>query len=142
MTVMQCVQKWLKTYSGLSGRLDVDYLPETEDTYSVDTIPCEEIIKRYRGGDTVKQFQFAVSSRRFYEQNIKQNLSNLQFFEDLTSWVEEKARKRELPAMDKGRTSLRIVVTSTAYPFVVSEDGKARYQIQMRLEYFSKGAIK
>ena len=140
MTAMQCVQKWLKTYSGLSGRLDVDYLPETEDTYSVDTIPCEEIIKRYKDGGTVKQFQFAVSSRRFYEQNIKQNLSNLQFFEDLTSWVEEKARKRELPTMDKGRTALRIVVTSTAYPFVVSEDGKARYQIQMRLEYFSKGA--
>lgn len=140
MTVMQCVQKWLKTYSGLSGRLDVDFLDEQADTYSVDTIPCEEIIKRYKGGGTVKQFQFAVSSRRFYEQNIKQNLSNLQFFEDLTSWVEEKARKRELPTMDKGRTALRIVVTSTAYPFVVSEDGKARYQIQMRLEYFSKGA--
>ena len=138
MTVMQSVQKWLKTYSGLSGRLDVDFLDENADTYSVDTIPCEEIIKRYKDGGTVKQFQFAVSSRRFYEQNIKQNLSNLQFFEDLTAWVEKKARARELPAMDKGRTAQRIVVTSTAYPFIVSEDGKARYQIQMRLEYYQK----
>ena len=142
MTVMQCIQKWLKTYSGLSGRLDVDFLDENADTYSVDTIPCEEIIKRYKDGGTVKQFQFAVSSRRFYEQNIKQNLSNLQFFEDLTAWVESKARSRELPTMDKGRTAQKIVVTSTAYPFIVSEDGKARYQIQMRLEYYQKGAIK
>lgn len=141
MTVMQCIQKWLKTYSGLSGRLDVDFLDEDADAYSVDTIPCEEILKRYKDGGAVKQFQFAVSSRRFYEQNIKQNLSNLQFFEDLTAWVESKARSRELPAMDKGRTAQRIVVTSTAYPFVVSEDGKARYQIQMRLEYYQKGAI-
>lgn len=138
MTVMQCIQKWLKTYSGLSGRLDVDFLDENADTYSVDTIPCEEIIKRYKDGGTVKQFQFAVSSRRFYEQNIKQNLSNLQFFEDLTAWVESKARSRELPTMDKGRTAQKIVVTSTAYPFIVSEDGKARYQIQMRLEYYQK----
>lgn len=141
MTVMQCIQKWLKTYSGLSGRLDVDFLDEDAETYSVDTIPCEEVLKRYKDGGKLKQFQFAVSSRMFYEQNIKNNLSNLQFFEDLTEWVENKARSRELPAMDKGRTAQKIVVTSTAYPFVVSEDGKARYQIQMRLEYFQKGSV-
>ena len=141
MTVMQCIQKWLKTYSGLSGRLDVDFLDENADTYSVDTIPCEEVIKRYRDGSTLKQFQFAVSSRRFYEQNIKQNLSNLQFFEDLTAWVEKKAHARELPTMDKGRRPHKIVVTSTAYPFIVSEDGKARYQIQMRLEYYQKRSV-
>ena len=141
MTVMENIQKWLKTYKGLSGRLDVDFLDEEADTYSVDTIPCEEIIKRYKDGSTVKQFQFAVSSRRFYEQNIKQNLSNLQFFEDLTSWVEEKARKRELPSMDDGRIPQRIVVTSTAYPFIVTEDGKARYQIQMRIEYLQKRSV-
>lgn len=141
MTVMQSVQKWLKTYKGLSGRLDVDFLDENVDTYSVDTIPCEEIIKRYKDGGTVKQFQFAVSSRRFYEQNIKQNLSNLQFFEDLTAWVESKARARQLPTMDKGRTAQKIVVTSSGYPFDVTENGMARYQIQMRLEYFQKGAI-
>lgn len=138
MTVIESVQKWLKTYNGLKGRLDVDFLPEDADTYSVDTIPCEEVLKRYKDGGTMKQFQFAVSSRRFYEQNIKQNLSNLQFFEDLTTWVEKNARARELPAMDNGRQALKIVVTSTAYPFIVSEDGKARYQIQMRLEYYQK----
>ena len=141
MTVMQSVKKWLKTYSGLSGRLDVDFLDEDIDTYSIDTIPCEEVLKRYKDGGKLKQFQFAVSSRRAYEQNIKNNLSNLQFFEDLTTWVENKARSRQLPAMDKGRTAQKIVVTSTAYPFIVSEDGKARYQIQMRLEYYQKGSV-
>lgn len=141
MTVMESVQKWLKTYSGLKGRLDVDFLDEDADTFSVDTIPCEEVLKRYKDGGTMKQFQFAVSSRRYYEQNIKNNLSNLQFFEDLTTWVEKKARARELPTMDKERQPLKIVVTSTAYPFIVSEDGKARYQIQLRLEYFQKRSV-
>lgn len=138
MTVMENVRAWLRTYPGLDGRLDVDFLDEEADTYSVDTIPCEEILKRYKDGSTVKQFQFAVSSRRYYEQNIKQNLSNLEFFEGLTSWVEQKAQARELPEMDGNRTAQRIIVTSTAYPFIVSEDGKARYQLQMRLEYFNK----
>lgn len=139
MTVMECIRNWLKTYSELTGRLDVDFLDEDADTYSVDTIPCEEILKRYHDGSTVKQFQFALSSRRFYEQNINQNLSNLEFFENLTAWVEQKNKARELPIMDKDRTAQKMIVTSTAYPFVVTEDGKARYQLQMRLEYFQKG---
>lgn len=141
MTVMENVRAWLRQYPSLKGRLDVDFLGEDVDTYSIDTIPCEEIIKRYRGGSTVKQFQFAISSQRYYEQNIKQNLSNLKFFEDLTEWVEQKAQNKELPQMDKNRTALKIVVTSTAYPFAVSEEGKARYQMQLRLEYFKKRSV-
>lgn len=139
MAVIESVRKWLKTYPELSGRLDVDYLGEEVDTYSVDTIPCPEIIKQYRDGSTIKQFQFAVSSRRFYEQNIKTNTSNLQFFESLTKWIETQKKMRKLPKMDEGKTALKIIVTSTAYPFIISEDGKARYQVQMRLEYFNKG---
>lgn len=140
-TVMEQIQTWLRTYPGLSGRLDVDFLDDEADTYSVDTIPCEEVLKRYLDGSVRKQFQFAVSSRRYYDQNIAQNLGNLQFFEDLTAWVENKAHARELPPMDGGRTAQAIIVTSTAYPFVVTEDGKARYQLQMRLEYFQKRSV-
>lgn len=141
MTVMENVRAWLRTYPGLDGRLDVDFLDEAADTYSVDTIPCEEVVRRYLDGSTVKQFQFAVSSRRFYDQNITQNLGNLEFFEGLTAWVEQKAQARELPEMDGNRTAQKIVVTSTAYPFIVSEDGKARYQLQMRLEYYQKRSV-
>ena len=141
MTVMENVRAWLREYPSLDGRLDVDFLDEAADTFSVDTIPCPEVIKRYLDGSTVKQFQFAVSSRRFYDQNIAQNLGNLAFFEGLTAWVEEKAQARELPEMDGGRVAQKIVVTSTAYPFIVSEDGKARYQLQMRLEYFQKRSV-
>lgn len=137
MTVIECLREWFKEYSGLSGRLDVDFLSEDADTYSIDTTPSEEVIKRYKSG-TVKQYQFAISSRRFYDQNIQQNIGNLKFFEDLTAWVEQKAKARQLPTMDEGRTALKIVVTSNAYPFIVSEDGKARYQVQMRLEYYKE----
>ena len=137
MTVIECLSAWFKEYSGLSGRLGVDYLSENADAYSIDTVPSEEVIKRYKSG-VKKQYQFAISSRRFYDQDIQQNIDNLKFFEDLTAWVEQKAKARQLPAMDEGRTALKIVVTSNAYPFIVSEDGKARYQVQMRLEYYKE----
>lgn len=136
--VIEHVREWLRTYEGLKGRLDVDFLGEDADTYSVDTIPCEKVLKKYKDGSKLEQFQFTISSRRLYEQDIEQNIDNLQFFEDLTAWIEQKQEARELPTMDGDRTALRIIVTSTAYPFVVTEDGKARYQLQLRLEYFKR----
>lgn len=141
MTVIESIRNWLRGYSGLDGRLDVDFLGEEADTYSIDSIPSEEVIKRYHDGSTRKQHLFAVASRRLYDQNIAQNIESLQFFEDLTAWVEAKARARELPEMGANRMPLKIVVTSTAYPFIVSEDGKARYQIQMRLEYYEQRRV-
>lgn len=141
MTVIESLREWFKEYGGLAGRLDVDFLPEEADTYSLDTIPCEEVLKRYMDGGTMRQYQFAVSSRRAYDRNIEQNVDNLGFFEGLTEWVEKRAKARELPNMGEGKTARKLVVTSNAYPFVVTEDGKARYQIQMRLEYY-KEAIK
>lgn len=138
MTVMENIRAWLRNYPGLAGRLDVDFLDDDTETYSLDTIPCEEVVKRYLDGSAVKQFQFVVASRCLYYQDIQQNLDNLAFFEGLTAWVEQKARARELPEMDGGRTAQKITVTSTAYPFLVSEDGKARYQLQLRLEYYQK----
>lgn len=141
MIVIECVREWLRQYPGLKGRLDVDFLGDKVEQYSVDTIPCEEILKRYKDGSTLKQFQFVVSSRRAYEQNIKQNVANLKFFEELTAWAEAKATARELPTMDGNRIAQKIVVTSSGYPFNVGEDGKARYQIQMRLEYLQKRSV-
>ena len=41
--------------------------------------------------------------------------------------------------MDAGKTARKIVVTSSAYPFTVSDNGTARYQTQMRLEYYQEG---
>ena len=138
MTVIESVRNWLKEYDGLTGRLDVDFLGEDADTYSIDTIPTTEVIKRYKDGGCVKQFLFAISSRRFYDQNIAQNVENLKFFEDLTEWVEARVKARDLPIMDGGKTAQKIIVTSSAYPFIVTEDGKARYQLQMRFEYYKE----
>lgn len=138
MTIIEGVRTWLKTCPELKGRLDVDFLDENADTYSLDTIPSTEIVKKYRDGSTVRQYQFVIASRRLYDQNIEQNLSNLEIFEKLTEWVENKVAAKDLPVLDNDRTALKIEVTSSAYPFIVTEDGKARYQIQLVLYYFKR----
>ncbi len=142
MTNIEAVRAWLRGYPPLSeGRLGVDFLPTDAQTYSVEVTPCKEVLKRYRDGGALKQFDFVLASREFYQDNIKQNTDNLTFYEDFAQWVEEQNRRqgRNLPQLADGRDPQRVEVTSTGYPFLVDEQGTARYQIQMKLTYYQKG---
>ena len=140
MTIIDGVRAWLKTYEGLAdGRLSVDFLPEEAKSYSVDTVPTTEIVKRYLDGSSIRQFLFCVSSRAFYSDNIAQNVDNQAFYEGLAAWLERKSKLRQFPNIGTGRTVRSIEISSTAYPFVVDEHGTARYQLQLKLTYFQKG---
>lgn len=140
MTIIDGVRAWLKTYEGLAdGRLSVDFLPEEAKSYSVDTVPTTEIVKRYLDGSSIRQFLFCVSSREFYSDNIAQNVDNQAFYEGLATWLERKSKLRQFPDIGAGRTVRSIEISSTAYPFVVDEHGTARYQLQLKLTYFQKG---
>lgn len=140
MTIIDGVRAWLKTYEGLAdGRLSVDFLPEEAKSYSVDTVPTTEIVKRYLDGSSIRQYLFCVSSREFYSDDIAQNVDNQAFYEGLSSWLERKSKLRQFPNIGTGRTVRSIEISSTAYPFVVDEHGTARYQLQLKLTYFQKG---
>lgn len=140
MTVINGIQQWLKTFSGLAnGRLNVDFLPEEAQTYSVDVVPATEVTKKYIDGSSLRQFLFCVSSREFYGDNIAQNVDNHAFYEELSAWLEEQRRLRSYPNIGTGRTVRSVEISSTAYPFVIDEHGTARYQIQLNMAYFQKG---
>ena len=102
-------------------------------------MPCREEIKRYLDGSSLRQFLFTMSSREFKGEDIQQNTDNLAFYEAFAGWVLQQDRSGNLPALGDGRTSRKIEVTTSGYPFLVDEQGTARYQIQLRLEYFQKG---
>lgn len=92
MTIIDGVRAWLKTYEGLAdGRLSVDFLPEEAKSYSVDTVPTTEIVKRYLDGSSIRQFLFCVSSREFYSDNIAQNVDNQAFYEGLALGLSARA---------------------------------------------------
>ena len=74
MTIVESVRTWLRTYQPLaSGRLGVDYLPEEAKTYSVDTVPTKETVKRYLDGSAVKQYLFTLASMEFRPDDIQGN---------------------------------------------------------------------
>ena len=139
MTIIEAIRGYLGTCPLLrDGKLNVDFLPADASTYSVDVVPVKPIVKRYRDGSTVRQFLFVLATRAYYGTLIRQQLDNLAFFEGLGEWVEEQARAKSFPDLGAGRTPQRLEVTTSGYVFAPESD-TARYQIQLRLEYFKRG---
>lgn len=138
MTVIEAVRDWLKECPLLDGgKLNVDFLPAEEATYSVDVTPVPPVVKNYIDGTSLRQFAFTFSTRTYYGSLIRQQLDNLSFFEDFAEWLEEKNRKRDFPQLGEDRTGQKIEVTTSGYVFAQGTS-TARYQIQCRLIYIQE----
>ena len=135
-TIIEAVRQYLRGCPFLAGeRLNVDFLPADEGSYSVDVVPVKGIVKTYVDGSTVRQYLFALSSREMYGAEIRQQLDNLGFYEKFAAWLESKARAGEFPDLGVGRRAIRLEALTCGYVFAQDED-RARYQIQLRLEYY------
>lgn len=119
------------------GALRVDYLGENPVEYTIEVLPCDPVVKRYLGGNTVRQYLFAFGSREFYSQERLQNIQNSAFYERLADWVETKSMSGVLPELPDGMEAQQLEVVSSGYLFDGSMTN-ARYQIQLRLLYFKE----
>lgn len=121
-------------------RVNVNYLEPYADTYSIEEVPIEPILKQYVNGDSIRQYAFIFTSRKPYGVDVLQNIDNSGFYEKLAEWIEKNNNNDIFPLLDNGLEPLEIKVTSTGYAFAVTED-TAQYQINLRLKYFRKGLI-
>ena len=140
MTVTKSLQQYFLTFPGLSGkRLNIDCLTAKTDSYSIDSVPSETVMKRYIDGTAVKRHLFVISSRCFYSSDQQQQEENIAFFDALSEWLEEQEILGLLPDLGEKKTARKITVLSSAYPLIVDDGGEtARYQIQLELIYLQE----
>lgn len=119
------------------GCLRVDFLGEKPIEYAIEVLPCDPIIKKYTNGDSVRQYLFAFGSKEFYSQERQQNIENSAFYERFSEWVENQNKSGNLPELPDGMEAQGIYAVSSGYLFGESKTS-ARYQIQLRLEYFKE----
>lgn len=119
-------------------KVNVNYLEPEADTYSIEEVPIEPILKKYVNGDSVRQYAFIFTSREPYGVDVLQNIDNSGFYEKFADWIEENNNNEIFPLLDNGLEPLEIKVISTGYAFAVTED-TAQFQIQLRLKYFKRG---
>lgn len=139
--IIEALYKYFGKCPLLSDRtLRVDFLGADVDTeYTIDSVPCTAVIKRYLNGAEKRQYLFTIGSRSFYTPDVLIALENSGVFEDLASWVRNHNRSGILPELPSGCTAQNIEALSTVY--VLESDAAssaARYQIQCKLIYLQE----
>lgn len=113
--------------------ININYLGHEADSFSLEEVPTNPIIKRYLDGSAMRQYQFVFCSREPYSNEILQNIENSTFYEDFANEIENKNDNNILPILNNGE-SIAIEVISTAYTVSVTED-TSMYQINLRFKY-------
>lgn len=121
----------MKTFE---NAINANFLGGEIDSFSIEEIPCNPIVKKYLDGSTLRQFQFAFCSREPYGSEIIQQIDNSSFYEDFSNEIEEKNNRNILPIGDSDIEPIELKVTSNAY-VVATEEDTAMYQINLNFKY-------
>lgn len=138
MKIIESVKNFILTCPFLEelAAINVDFLPDSPDTYSIEEVPTNAVIQTYLDGSQERQFVFVFASRFYYSDETRNNIENSGFYEDFSDWLDEQTKTGNLPVMREGLTPSKIEAMSSGYLFDVSGDlSNARYQIQCRLIY-------
>ena len=138
MKIIESVKNFILTCPFLAelAKVNVDFLPESPDTYSIEEVPTSAVIRTYLDGTQERQYVFVFASRLYYSDEVKNNIENSGFYEDFSDWLDEQTNNGNLPIMREGLTPSKIEAMSSGYLFDISGDlSNARYQIQCRLIY-------
>lgn len=140
MNTVESIQNFIAAFLEEAGAQDkyigVDWLPTEPGSYSIDIVPAENIVKRYIGGDTIRQCVFVFALRGNYSEDALQNISNIGFFEDFAAWLERCSRNRQLPKLGGNKQAQQVEAVNVGYLASDGNDGTGRYQIQCRLTYY------
>ena len=105
-----------------NGKVNVDYIKDNPQSYSVDETPAETILNKFTDGGTRRQIQFDFSIRA--NSNILENIKNSKFCDDFLDWLEEQDQKGNLPNIDgaeeiKGNRGTILQTTETTAIYVI-----------------------
>ncbi len=140
--ILDTLRKFIETECPLvSGKkIKVNYLGEKPQSYTIDAVPANPVVRKYPDGGSLKQYLFVFASREFYDAQVWSNLDVMAFYEAFSNWIDRVNQTGNLPRLSGGLTALRLEVVSGGYLFS-SESGDARYQIQCKLLYEQEGVF-
>ena len=142
MSIMDDLRQYFCRFPEFADRrLNLDCLASDPDSYSIDSVPAETIVKRYCDGATVRRLLFTISGRNYYGTDLAQQDENTEFFDKLSQWIDAQQMLMRLPDLGEKRTARSLTVLQSGYPIEVEgTDGGllARYQAQLELIYLQE----
>ncbi len=135
-TVIESIREYFDNCPLLKAdaKLNLDYLGLEEVEYGIYSEPVNPIIKKYVDGDELKQHTFVFAVKNLMSDSYITQLENISFFDRFIQWVEQNNKQRKLPQLEGKRQAQRLEILTNGY-LIAQDEGKAQYQIQMRLIY-------
>lgn len=135
----EMLRAWLRNCPAVakSKYFGADYIGEKATEYAVFSVPST---KRYREnilGERVllptQEQNFMFAAKVPYGSDVKQNLDNLAFFQEVSKWIAQMSEAHDFPEWADGQITA-IEATNTGAPVQTGSDS-ARYQFQIKVTY-------
>lgn len=95
---MELIKEYIETCPLLeNGKINVDYLKDDIQSYSIDRQVYNPIYKQYRDGGVLKQIIFDFTVQAPLSSDAIDNLANSKFCDDFMDWIEKENRKGNKP---------------------------------------------
>lgn len=133
------LRTWLRDCPAIAkGKyFGADYIGEKATEYAVFSVPStrqyRENILGKRVLQTRQEQNFIFAAKVPYGSDVKQNLENLAFFQEVSDWISEMNNAHDFPEWADGEITA-IEATNTGAPVQTGSDA-ARYQFQIKVTY-------
>ena len=133
------LRAWLRQCPVIDRKLlfGADFMGENATEYGVFSVPSSIQYRENILGEQVPQMNqeqnFIFAAKAPYGTDIRQNLDNLGFWQDVTSWILEQNQTHNLPDWDGGK--VRAIYPTLTGAMVQAGSDTARYQLQLRVAY-------
>ena len=112
-------------------QINVNFLSNEIDNYSLDKIPVQKETERWITGITINHDIYSFRSRMNYSADVLSNINNIGFFEEFEKIIKQKNEKKELPDI-KGIQAIRCLNCGTMNH---AGTNTAEFDIQIEIEY-------
>lgn len=116
-------------------QLNVDFLSNEPDNYSLDKIPVVPQVEQWIIGNIVYRDTFNFRSRMNYSADTISNIENIGFYEIFEKIIKQKNDANDLPEID-GIESIQCLNAGTMR---MANTNTAEFSIQIQIEYIDVG---
>lgn len=112
-------------------QINVDFLSDEVDNYSLDKIPTKREVEKWITGDIIFKDVYSFRSRMNYSADVMTNIENIGFFEIFERTIKLKNDNNELPSIE-GIQSIECLNRGTMNK---ANTNSAEFDIQIQIEY-------
>jgi hypothetical protein len=112
-------------------QININFLSNEIDNYSLDKIPVQKEVERWITGITINHDIYSFRSRMNYSADVLSNISNIGFFEEFEKIIKEKNNNKNLPDIE-GIQAIRCLNCGTMNH---AGTNTAEFDIQIEIDY-------